>query len=224
MYEVRRRIGVWVQRARVRALLPTVLALFLGLAVGSALGPWLQVAFIGSGAGDGGAKVDDGSRTLRSKIPRGALSTFSSLDLGLFAAVELALQTIEPKDGHEPVFCLGLVGMVKGEFATDEAPTVPEWVLNWVRDYYPNYPGIVIALPDCVESWGSLNEIQLKKTYENSQLIIIRYPRSVTPSIIEVAVTHVVPHDIHTYGSSYLLRITRSGVILIDENTFRNYH
>lgn len=191
--------------------------------MGFALRPWLQAAVIGSGAHDGGTKVDDVSRPLTSRLPKEALSTFSLLDLGLFATVELALQAIKSKDGHEPVLCLGLVGMVKGEVATDGPPTVPEWVLKWVRDYYPDYPGIV-ALPDCVQSWGSLKEIQLKKTYEDSQLVIVRYPRSVTPSIIEVTINHVVPHDIHTYGSSYLLRITGSGVILIDQNQFRNYY
>jgi hypothetical protein len=218
-----------------RTLLPTILALLLGFALGLVACSFLQVPRLGGTTEGDDAVVrfegddavvrfegDDAIAHFKSKILPGALNQFSASDLGLFATVELVLQSTKSKDGQRPVLCLG---MIKDDVATDGPPIVPEWIINWIGESYPDQ-AVVVSLADCVESWGAPAEIRVKKTYKDAQLFLVYYPEQVFRSFIRAAVNRIIPIPgaLHTNGSSFLFQINRSGVRLMGHETFRSYY
>lgn len=203
-------------------ILVVVVALLVGGALGYALRSVTQ-ATVTAPENTGHASASNLSRSLTSNLK--AEARYPSLDLAFFATVELAYRELASSDqlktpaAREPRLCLALVGLVEGDEGVTP-PNIPEFLLNWVRTHHPS----AVALPECVERWGALHQIATKPAYEGAHLVIVRWPRWVFgSSFAEAAIIRVVPMDIHTYGSTYLLQVKGSDVTLADEESFRRY-
>jgi hypothetical protein len=208
-----------------------LIALFVGGAIGFALGEAVRISATGnSDASKGYAEIHN-KNAAEGQVGRSLISKlqhpeqYAPLDLGFFAAVEIAYRTVgsnyasDLELGREAVLCFAIVGLVKERDFMNQPPTIPDVWLNWIRPYYPS----VAALPECIESWGTLERIQMKPAYKDARLVIVGWPKWVFPSFAEVMVNHVVPGGIHTYGSRYLLQIKRTDVTLVGEDLFRTY-